>query len=187
MKKYIISFLLLLSFHVRAQVWEGSVSGALPDGTSEPLIGATLVWLSSGVGTVTDIDGRFHLETPGDSQPMVRVSYVGYLPDTFQFTGNPTAFASTLVLYPRNELKGVQVTGERNAVSIVTNGPINMEVLGEKELLKAPCCNLSESFETSVTVDAEFSDAVTGARTIRMLGLDGVYAMITSEGTPAVR
>ncbi len=187
MRKHIIYLLIILSTAASAQVWEGSVAGSLPDGGTEPLIGATLIWVSGNKGTVTDTEGRFRLETPGDITPAVRVSYVGYLPDTFQFTVDAADALMTLVLQPRNILDGVEIKGERNAVSIVTSGAVNMEVLGEKELLKAPCCNLSESFETSVTVDAEFSDAVTGARTIRMLGLDGVYAMITSEGTPAVR
>ena len=38
-----------------------------------------------------------------------------------------------------------------------------------------------------MTVDAEYTDAVTGTRTIRMLGLDGVYALITADGIPVVR
>ena len=59
--------------------------------------------------------------------------------------------------------------------------------MNERELLKAACCNLSESFETNVTVDAEYTDAVIGTRTIRMLGLDGVYALITADGIPVVR
>jgi outer membrane receptor protein involved in Fe transport len=57
----------------------------------------------------------------------------------------------------------------------------------EKELFKAACCNLSESFETNPSVDVSFTDAVTGTRQIEMLGLAGTYSQITLENMPAVR
>jgi hypothetical protein len=47
--------------------------------------------------------------------------------------------------------------------------------IGKKELLKAACCNLSESFETNATVDVSFSNAVTGTKQLKMLGLDQKY------------
>ena len=59
--------------------------------------------------------------------------------------------------------------------------------MGRQELQKAACCNLSESFETSPSIDVSFSDALTGTRQIRMLGLDGVYTQITQEMMPSIR
>jgi outer membrane receptor for ferrienterochelin and colicins len=55
------------------------------------------------------------------------------------------------------------------------------------ELQKAACCNLSESFETNASVDVSFSDAITGAKQIKMLGLAGIYVQTISENTPSVR
>jgi outer membrane receptor for ferrienterochelin and colicin len=57
----------------------------------------------------------------------------------------------------------------------------------EKELFKAACCNLSESFETNPSVDVAFTDAVTGTRQIQMLGLAGPNTMISIENMPGVR
>ena len=47
--------------------------------------------------------------------------------------------------------------------------------------------DLSESFETNPAVDVSFTDAVTGARQIEMLGLAGPYVQITRENLPDVR
>ena len=63
----------------------------------------------------------------------------------------------------------------------------HIEIITEAELTKAACCNLSESFETNASVDVSFTDAVSGAKTIRMLGLDGRYVQINRENIPNVR
>lgn len=59
--------------------------------------------------------------------------------------------------------------------------------IGEKELLKAACCNLSESFETNATVDVSFSNAVTGTKQLKMLGLEQKYTSLTKELLPSIR
>ena len=59
--------------------------------------------------------------------------------------------------------------------------------IGKKELLKAACCNLSESFETNATVDVSFSNAVTGTKQLKMLGLDQKYTALTKELLPEIR
>lgn len=59
--------------------------------------------------------------------------------------------------------------------------------IGQKELLKAACCNLSESFETNATVDVSFSNAVTGTKQLKMLGLDQKYTSLTKELLPEIR
>ncbi len=65
--------------------------------------------------------------------------------------------------------------------------PMQSYKIGERELLKAACCNLSESFETTPSVDASFTDAVTGYKQIQMLGLAGPYTLITRENIPDAR
>lgn len=59
--------------------------------------------------------------------------------------------------------------------------------IGTKELLKAACCNLSESFETNATVDVSFTNAVTGTKQLKMLGLDQKYTSLTKELLPSIR
>ncbi|MBL6659134.1 MAG: hypothetical protein ISP75_03285 [Cryomorphaceae bacterium] len=56
---------------------------------------------------------------------------------------------------------------------------LSKELISEVELRKAACCDLSESFETNASISASFTDAVTGTRQIRLLGLEGPYALYT--------
>lgn len=65
--------------------------------------------------------------------------------------------------------------------------PIKTEELTERELFKAACCNLSESFETNPSVDVSFTDAISGTKQIRMLGLSGPYTLISRENMPGIR
>jgi len=56
--------------------------------------------------------------------------------------------------------------------------------MGVKELQKAACCSLSESFETNPSIDVAFTDAVTGTRQIQMLGLATIYSIVSREAMP---
>lgn len=61
------------------------------------------------------------------------------------------------------------------------------EKINSEELCRAACCNLSEAFETNASVDVAYSDAATGAKQIRLLGLSGTYVQLLQENTPGVR
>ena len=63
----------------------------------------------------------------------------------------------------------------------------NITILSSDELLKAACCNLSESFETTPSIDVNFSDAISGTKQIKMLGLTSPYILIAEENIPSVR
>ncbi len=70
------------------------------------------------------------------------------------------------------KIEGVVVTGSKAATSVSKKEAGLVFNIDKKELLKAACCNLSESFETNATVDVSFSNAVTGTKQLKMLGLD---------------
>lgn len=63
----------------------------------------------------------------------------------------------------------------------------NTELIGRAELMRAACCNLGESFTTNPSVDVSYSDAATGARQIKLLGLSGTYVQMLSENMPNLR
>jgi outer membrane receptor for ferrienterochelin and colicin len=63
----------------------------------------------------------------------------------------------------------------------------NVSTVTSKELLKAACCNLAESFETNPSIDVNFADALTGTKQIKMLGLTSPYLVVTEENIPSVR
>ena len=64
---------------------------------------------------------------------------------------------------------------------------LNTDVLSKTELLKAACCNLGESFVTNASVDVNYSDAATGAKQIKLLGLSGTYVQMLTENIPNLR
>lgn len=84
-------------------------------------------------------------------------------------------------------LKEVKVSGNRRSLTKSLTTTANTTVMSGRELLKAACCNLAESFETNPSIDVNFSDAVTGAKQIRMLGLASPYLTITEENVPFTR
>ena len=64
---------------------------------------------------------------------------------------------------------------------------VRTEVISAAGLCKMACCNLAESFVNSASVTVGYSDAVTGARQIRLLGLSGVYTQMLDETRPVMR
>ena len=73
-------------------------------------------------------------------------------------------------------------TGRVKAVGIA-----NTEIISSRELLRAACCNLGESFTTNPSVDVNYSDAATGAQQIKLLGLSGTYVQMLTENIPNYR
>ncbi len=94
---------------------------------------------------------------------------------------------SFLSSYSQDTLKAVKVEAKRDKLQKSLLKTANTTVITSKELLKAACCNLAESFETNPSIDVSFSDALTGTKQIKMLGLTSPYLMITEENIPSVR
>ena len=77
---------------------------------------------------------------------------------------------------------------DRQAGNFLSKGKeLRTEVISAAGLCKMACCNLAESFENSASVTVGYSDAVTGARQIRLLGLSGVYTQMLDETRPVMR
>ncbi len=148
-----------------------------------PLIGAHVQWVNTSTGTVTDLDGRFEIERqPGLDQLVI--SYTGFQSDTILVTDNEPL---VIRLSSSVTLDEVTVSYRIKATEISTIDPIKMEQISEGELRKAACCNLSESFGTSPSVDVSFTDAVTGTRQIKLLGLASPYTVLSRENMPGIR
>lgn len=63
----------------------------------------------------------------------------------------------------------------------------SVDIIGQSQLIRAACCNLGESFTTNPSVDVSYSDAATGARQIKLLGLSGTYVQMLTENVPNLR
>ncbi|MBP3756942.1 MAG: TonB-dependent receptor [Prevotella sp.] len=75
----------------------------------------------------------------------------------------------------------------RKAGRVKTSGLGNTEFISSRELLRAACCNLGESFTTNPSVDVNYADAATGAQQIKLLGLSGTYVQMLTENIPNYR
>lgn len=149
-----------------------------------PLAGATVRCLNTNHTGTTDSSGVFQLLCAIPVQVMV--SYVGFKPDTISITS-----ASEIKVILRNSssanLSEVVVKGRNPSTYVSSLSTFNTLNIGSRELAKAACCNLSESFETSPSVDVSYADAVTGIKQIQLLGLSGNYTQLLTENTPEIK
>ena len=183
---YIIFFILIAIFSVGSAFgkdFKGMVMGVTKDGIVSPLSKARVVWLNTKVGTLSDVNGNFSIKTVDGSKTFL-VTYIGYQKDTIEIND----FDRFMLISLKEELttSDVVVTGQQPA-RLITESTIKSETITLSGLQKAACCNLSESFQTNPSVDVSYSDAVTGAKQIQLLGLQGVYIQFLTEKVPAMR
>ncbi|GAB4155365.1 MAG: TonB-dependent receptor plug domain-containing protein [Winogradskyella sp.] len=184
MKKLTLFLVCIFQVFVHAQ--DEQLKGVIleaSNGTESPLPGANVYWLGSSVGAITAEDGTFSLPYKFSFNKLV-VSYVGFKTDTL--TVNKNRYIKH-VLKASEELDAVTVTSRKQSTSKSFLKATNTMTVSADELLKAACCNLSESFETNPSIDVNFADAVSGTKQIKMLGLNSPYILIATENIPAIR
>ena len=187
MKTY---YIIILSFCcitniVNAQI-KGLIQGA--DGSQKkPIYGAKIKLLQAKTGTVSREDGTFELVLPKELPDTLVISAFGYNPDTLIVSKKDRFTALNILLYSDKLLPEILIEYRKNGHSISRLKTLHVEELTAIELRKAACCNLSESFETNASVDVNITDAVSGAKKIQMMGLDGVYTQIQMENIPYLR
>ncbi|MBL87469.1 MAG: TonB-dependent receptor [Winogradskyella sp.] len=182
MKKLIVIIFILPFISFSQEQLEGVVLET-STGKQMPLPGANVYWLGSTVGTITKDDGTFALPYKFSFSKLV-ISYVGFKTDTLEVTKNKYI---KHVLKSSEELDAVTVTSRKVATAKSYLKATNTLTVSSDELLKAACCNLSESFETNPSIDVNFADAVSGTKQIKMLGLTSPYILIATENIPAIR
>ena len=97
--------------------------------------------------------------------------------------GNDSLQADTI---KTQNLNNVTITSRRAGIRKM-GGAVNGVMINKEELFKAACCNLGESFTTNPSVDVNYSDAATGAKQIKLLGLSGTYVQMLTENLPNFR
>ena len=150
-----------------------------------PLEGASIYWLDTQVGATTNEKGYFKLAFQKSTDQLV-ISFLGFKTDTLRIRGQKT-ITHLLTSSEAESLDEVTLTQRRKAIQKSYLEAQNIVNVNSAELLKAACCNLSESFETNPSIDVNFSDALTGTKQIKMLGLTSPYLLISEENIPMVR
>ncbi len=181
-----LTLLTLYPFHngqAKAPSLKGSVYGLSSTGKQELLEFAGVFWAASGKPVMTDAKGQFTIERPsGNGTHKLIASFTGYNSDTLSVGQN--AEEVTFVLTEGEMLEGASIQARQQGSFISKLTPVKMEVITVEGLSKMACCTLAESFENTATVSVGYSDAVSGARQIRMLGLAGIYTQMLDENIP---
>ena len=173
----------LASYQVHAQSLHGKVFGKTAT-EKEILPGATVSWVGTSIGTVVNENGVFEL--PGESITDLRIvaSAPGFLPDTMDVTGK--TYVSINLEHDGKALSGVTVRDNRGAY-LSSLSAVKTEILTQRELTKAACCDLAGCFGTQATVQPQTTNVVTNAQELRILGLSGVYNQVLFDGMPMIQ
>ncbi len=182
MKHSVLTIILMvMAGHLMAK----DISGTVIEKDGTPLIGVNLFWKGTTEGQVTDINGKFKIPTNHQSHILV-VKYLGYNEKEVKANNAQLPLIITLEKDALS-LNEVEVSVRAPGAHISRLEPLNATTITGEELCKAACCNLAESFVTNPSVDVSYSDAATGAKQIRLLGLSGLYVQMLTENMPSFR
>ncbi len=176
---------IILTHSVFAQQLAGTVYEVDAQGNKKTLPGVNVFFADRSGGTVSDINGKFLLNMEGKTNVPVVFSYVGFQPDTLKSFDLNTELE--IVLFLGKTLDEVVISERTIGTHMLRMEPIVVQMIGQQELKRAACCSMAESFETNASVDVQYSDAVSGARQIQLLGLSGIYSQILFENMPYLR
>ena len=178
---YLTILLFLIAIPVSA---EKLVKGHVLDEQEEPIIGANIYWEGTQQGTTSDADGYFELKGKENAKSLV-VSYIGYT--TAVVPVEDTSKPLRIVLVGEVALQEVVISERKMGTIASRTSVLQTQKITYDEICRAACCNLAESFETNPSVDVSYSDAATGARQIKLLGLAGTYVQMLTENYPNFR
>ena len=159
------------------------VLGVVVGGDGKPLPGTALYWADTNVGTSANLEGEFKIHRVKGYDRLV-ASFIGYTNDTLKVDNSTSRVEFRLS--EGVEMESVVVTGGSGNY-VMQGGIVKNEMISFAGLCKMACCNLAESFENSASVTVGYSDAISGARQIKMLGLAGTYTQILDENRPIMR
>ena len=163
---------------------QAKINGTVKDRAGEPIPGANVFWLNGTGGVTTNANGQFTIPRQEKSQHLV-VSFIGFENDTITVGKRQTEL--NIVLREGVELAEVSIVSRKMGTMKLRSSVLNEDMISSEELCRAACCNLGESFITNPSVDVSYSDAATGAKQIKLLGLSGTYVQMLTENIPNFR
>lgn len=186
MKKSIIITLFLVLCLPTLAMAQRTLSGIVTDATTnQPLIGASLYWKNTTAGATTTTDGSYTIKRVSGFDTLV-IDYLGY--DIKEMEVEKSITSLNIALQPSAvDIDEVVVEGQQRGNYSKSTGIARQEQISFAGLCKMACCSLAESFENSASVTVGYSDAISGARQIKMLGLAGTYTQILDENRPIMQ
>ena len=163
-----------------------TLTGRVLDVNNEqPLVGATLYWKNTTAGATSTTDGRYSIKRVSGFETLV-IDYLGY--DVLELEVGKDIHELEVRLTPSSvDIDEVLVEGQQRGNYAKSSGITRQEQISFAGLCKMACCSLAESFENSASVTVGYSDAISGARQIKMLGLAGTYTQILDENRPIMQ
>lgn len=185
MRKIITLTLLILSFptlifsqQIRGKVIDKETNKAIPY--------ANIGIENSPIGTTSDEKGFFTLNKIERDSLFIEVSYIGYHKSK-KYIAPYKEYIEFALEKDTKELNIINVVGERSGTTLNTEDASFSQYVSSEGIKRLACCSLAESFENNAAVDVGFTDAVSGAKQIQMLGLAGIYSQILVENQPSIR
>lgn len=161
-----------------------TIRGKVVNAEQNPVYGATVYWVGTGISAETDTVGIFVINGTGVLDKRLVARYLGYRPDTIMIQSIDNVQFSLL---SDAEIEGITITGRKNGIIVSDILPAKTEQITRTELEKAACCDLAGCFETQTTVQPQVTNVVTQSRELRILGLSGVYNQILIDGLPMIQ
>lgn len=177
--------LTLVCLVIAGNLWAHNIKGIVTSTDGSPLFGVNVYWKGSTQGEITDENGQFRIPHNDRTHTLV-FKYIGYIPKEIEVKDNHEQLSVALEQNTQT-LGEVEVSERAPGAHISRMAPLNTTTITGDELCKAACCNLAESFTTNPSVDVSYSDATTGAKQIRLLGLSGLYVQMLTENMPSFR
>ena len=188
MEKLRVLILLILSFYslniYSQNIIEGQISYSNDLGENTPLIGVSIYWKDTSIGTLSDIDGKFKISKTNLTNELI-FKFLGFNDKLINVENQN--FLNIIMTENENTLDEVIVNKKKKTLQKSYFKTQNITNVSSDELLKAACCNISESFETNPSIDVNYSNAITGVKQVKMLGLESPYLLITEENIPMIR
>lgn len=162
---YFITFVcVLFSYAVSAQVTlKGSI---LDDGTSEGLIGASVLAKGTSTGTVTDIDGNWELTVTG-LPAILQFSYLGYGDREIEVTAADQDLAVRLLEGGGTTIDVVEVKGRR---------------ISEKQQQAALTVETMDAIAIKETPAADFYDGLGSLKDVDLTSASLGFKIINTRG-----
>ena len=176
--------LLLFSKSFSQESLTGKVSFLDNENKLIPIEGVSIYWKESSIGVISDKNGNYSIPFIKSTNLLV-FKMLGFKEDVVII--DKVNNYDHLLTNESNNLDEVVVSKRKNTIQKSYFKTQNIVNVSSDELLKAACCNISESFETNPSIDVSYSNAITGVKQVRMLGLESPYLLITEENIPMAR
>jgi len=186
LRKYLLFLLsILFCFEAESQTLRGTVV-TKENGKQAPLAGASVYFGGKTKGVASDANGEFSIRRNVGDGDWLYASLIGYSTDSVLITDH-TNFVQLTLTEGDISLSEVIVESDQKGTMMNRLSANKIETITKSGLAKMACCTLSESFENSATVTVGFTDAISGAKQVQLLGLSGLYSQLLSEKVPTLR